>query len=66
VGNTAFPLLEVNPQLTVYACDFSPRAIEIVQAHPAYASGVRIKYFFAASFDFAAITVFTVCVTRAH
>ncbi|KAI8464188.1 MAG: hypothetical protein J3K34DRAFT_526399 [Monoraphidium minutum] len=39
VGNTVFPLLEANPQITVYACDFSPRAVQIVQQHPAYASG---------------------------
>ncbi len=31
VGNTVFPLLEENPQLFVYACDFSPRAIEFVK-----------------------------------
>ena len=38
-GNTVYPALEVNPELTVYACDFSPRAVEIVKAHPDYASG---------------------------
>jgi 2-polyprenyl-3-methyl-5-hydroxy-6-metoxy-1,4-benzoquinol methylase len=39
-GNSAFPLLALNPQLRVYACDFSPRAVELVKAHPEYvASG---------------------------
>lgn len=35
-GNSVFPLLEINPASYVYACDFSPRAVELVQAHPAY------------------------------
>lgn len=39
-GNTVYPLLNVNPQLRVYACDFSPKAVQLVQAHPAYASGI--------------------------
>jgi methyltransferase-like protein 6 len=29
VGNTVFPLLETNPQLRVYACDFSPTAVDV-------------------------------------
>eukprot|EP00743_Colponemidia_sp_Colp-15_P005175 GILK01005569.1.p1 GENE.GILK01005569.1~~GILK01005569.1.p1 ORF type:complete len:316 (+),score=56.90 GILK01005569.1:43-948(+) len=36
VGNTVFPLLELNPNLFVFALDFSPRAIEFVKAHPSY------------------------------
>ena len=39
VGNTAFPLLELNPQSQVYVCDFAPSAIELVKAHPQYACG---------------------------
>ena len=38
-GNTVFPVLDINPELTAYACDFSPRAVELVMAHPDYASG---------------------------
>ena len=32
VGNTVFPLLEANPQLRAYACDFSPRAVQVGRA----------------------------------
>lgn len=31
VGNTVFPLLEENSNLFVYACDFSPRAIQFLK-----------------------------------
>ena len=31
VGNTVFPLLEQCPSLFIYACDFSPRAVDLVQ-----------------------------------
>lgn len=31
VGNTIFPLLEDNANLFIYACDFSPRAIDFVK-----------------------------------
>ncbi|WFD37004.1 hypothetical protein MCUN1_003896 [Malassezia cuniculi] len=36
VGNTVYPLLEKNAALKVHCCDFSPRAVEMVKAHPAY------------------------------
>lgn len=31
VGNTVYPLLEENPNIFIYACDFSPRAVEFVK-----------------------------------
>jgi len=31
VGNMIFPLLQENPDVRVYACDFSPRAVEFVK-----------------------------------
>ncbi|XP_038077022.1 tRNA N(3)-methylcytidine methyltransferase METTL6-like [Patiria miniata] len=36
VGNAVFPLLEENRQLFVYACDFSPRAVQFVKDNSAY------------------------------
>ena len=45
-GNTVFPLLEANPQAYVYACDFAPRAVRLVQAHPSYKEG-RVHAFVA-------------------
>ncbi|KAL0984846.1 hypothetical protein UPYG_G00149090 [Umbra pygmaea] len=36
VGNCIFPLLEEDPSLFVYACDFSPRAVEFVKQHNLY------------------------------
>ena len=33
VGNTVFPLLQENTALFIHACDFSPRAIELVKVH---------------------------------
>lgn len=36
VGNTVYPLLEKNAALRVHCCDFSPRAVQMVEAHPAY------------------------------
>ncbi|XP_069504852.1 tRNA N(3)-methylcytidine methyltransferase METTL6 isoform X3 [Ambystoma mexicanum] len=34
VGNCLFPLLEEDPNLFAYACDFSPRAVEFVKQNP--------------------------------
>lgn len=39
VGNSVFPLLDLNPEATVYACDFSPTAVNLVKAHPQYSQG---------------------------
>ncbi|KAJ3087949.1 Methyltransferase-like protein 6, partial [Quaeritorhiza haematococci] len=36
VGNFAFPLLEANKDLFIYACDFSKRAVEFVKANASY------------------------------
>jgi hypothetical protein len=33
-GNAVYPLLEANPQLRAFACDFSPRAVEVRAARP--------------------------------
>ena len=46
VGNTIFPLLEINTQSHVYACDFSKRAVQLVQEHPQYSTG-RVTAFVA-------------------
>ncbi|KAG9292889.1 hypothetical protein G9A89_016251 [Geosiphon pyriformis] len=36
VGNFLFPMLDANPLLFIYGCDFSKRAIEFVQNHEKY------------------------------
>lgn len=36
VGNCIFPLLHEDGDLFVYACDFSPRAVDFVKQHPLY------------------------------
>jgi methyltransferase-like protein 6 len=36
VGNTIFPLLEYNLNLSVHCCDFSPRAVEILKENALY------------------------------
>lgn len=30
-GNTIFPLIATYPDIFVYACDFSPRAVDLVK-----------------------------------
>ncbi|KAI1824659.1 methyltransferase [Xylaria intraflava] len=37
-GNTAFPILanNKNPKLTIHACDFSKKAVEVMRAHAEY------------------------------
>lgn len=36
VGNTIFPLVSTYPDIYIHACDFSPRAIDLVKAHNNY------------------------------
>lgn len=36
VGNCIFPLLEDDLRIFIYACDFSPRAVEFVKQNPLY------------------------------
>ncbi|XP_040021226.2 tRNA N(3)-cytidine methyltransferase METTL6 isoform X1 [Gasterosteus aculeatus] len=36
VGNCLFPLLEDDRDVFVYACDFSPRAVDLVKKNPLY------------------------------
>ncbi|KAL7886999.1 hypothetical protein AOLI_G00047200 [Acnodon oligacanthus] len=36
VGNCIFPLLEEDLNIFIYACDFSPRAVEFVKQNPLY------------------------------
>ncbi|GLC70128.1 hypothetical protein PLESTF_000927500 [Pleodorina starrii] len=48
VGNTVFPLLEINPALKIYCCDFAASAIELVQQNPQYgASNGAVQAFVA-------------------
>ena len=44
VGNFAYPLLEESSSLFIYACDLSPRAVEMVKTNPSY-NTERIKAF---------------------
>lgn len=39
VGNFVFPLVEEKTSYYIYACDFSPRAIQFVRSHPLYNEG---------------------------
>jgi methyltransferase-like protein 6 len=47
VGNSVFPLIDINPQIQVYACDFSPTAVQLVRSHPQYTNSGRVKAFVA-------------------
>lgn len=44
VGNFVFPLIEENLNLFIYACDFSPRAIQFVKSNALY-DETKIKAF---------------------
>ncbi|KAG9157333.1 hypothetical protein Leryth_004974 [Lithospermum erythrorhizon] len=37
-GNTIFPLLSTNPDIFAHACDFSPRAVNIVKMHKEFST----------------------------
>ncbi|KAL5559467.1 hypothetical protein UlMin_035678 [Ulmus minor] len=43
-GNTIFPLLATYPDVFVYACDFSPRAVDLIKAHKEF-SDTRVRAF---------------------
>ncbi|XP_028790989.1 uncharacterized protein LOC114746874 isoform X1 [Neltuma alba] len=43
-GNTIFPVIASYPDAFVYACDFSPRAIELVKTHKEF-EGSRVSAF---------------------
>ncbi|CAN0882060.1 tRNA N(3)-methylcytidine methyltransferase METTL6 [Linum grandiflorum] len=43
-GNTIFPLISTYPEVFVHACDFSPRAVDLVKAHKDYTE-TRINAF---------------------
>lgn len=45
-GNSAFPLIESLPLAHIYACDFAPNAVSLVQKHPSYKEG-RVEAFVA-------------------
>lgn len=36
VGNTIFPLIKTNPDVFMYACDYSECAIEIIRKNPMF------------------------------
>ncbi|KAJ3329821.1 hypothetical protein HDU76_007089 [Blyttiomyces sp. JEL0837] len=44
VGNFIWPLIEQNPEIFVYACDFSPRAVNFVKENENYNES-RVKAF---------------------
>ncbi|KAJ3682419.1 hypothetical protein LUZ60_014992 [Juncus effusus] len=37
-GNTIFPLLSIYPNIFIHACDFSPRAVDLVKQHKDYSA----------------------------
>ncbi|KAL1486081.1 hypothetical protein MTO96_031536 [Rhipicephalus appendiculatus] len=45
VGNFAFPLIEEKTSYYIYACDFSPRAVQFVKSHPLYDESAAITAF---------------------
>lgn len=51
-GNTLFPLLELNPRIRAYACDFAPAAVDLVRGSPA--------------FDASRVTAFVADISQVH
>lgn len=43
VGNCLFPLLEEDLNIFVYACDFSPRAVEYVKVGVIFGTSSRVS-----------------------
>ena len=56
-GNTAFPILKLNknPNLKVFACDFSKTAVEVIQNHEEYRDPASIGSIEASVWDAAAV-----------
>ena len=54
-GNTAFPILKLNknPKLKIHACDFSKKAVELIQCSPAYADTAKVGSIHATVWDVA-------------
>ena len=44
VGNFLFPLIEDDPNLFVYACDFSPRAVQFVKVIFSHLKQIVVVY----------------------
>lgn len=44
VGNCIFPLLEEDRNIFVYACDFSPRAVEFVKVRISFSSNGDVLF----------------------
>lgn len=45
VGNTIFPLAARYPDIFIHACDFSPRAVDLVKKHKEFNGGSQINAF---------------------
>lgn len=44
VGNCIFPLLEEDRNIFVYACDFSPRAVDFVKVRISFSSHADVLF----------------------
>lgn len=63
VGNFALPLVEANSHLHIYACDFSPKAIQLLQDDERYRTSGRCTAFVA---DLSSATGFAQAPVEAH